>query len=51
MGRQVRVTEMQTGQRLLTQVETQAARVAAEVRALQLEKRLQELEYPLQSRT
>ncbi len=36
-GRQVRVTEMRTGQRLLTQVETEEARLAAEVRAATLE--------------
>ncbi len=51
MGRQVRVTEMRTGQRLLTQVETQEACLAAEARALQLEKRLQQLEHLLKTRT
>jgi len=40
-GRQVRVTEMRTGQRLLTQVETQEARLAAEVRAQEADARAQ----------
>ena len=57
-GRQVRLTEVATGRRLLTQIETeaarqqeQAARVAAEARAAALEQRLRELENQLQSRT
>jgi len=55
MGRLVRITERRTGQRLLTQVETPEACLAAEARtqveATQLEKRLQELEHLLKART
>jgi Uma2 family endonuclease len=36
-GRQVRITEVQTGQRLLTPTETEEARLAAEARATMLE--------------
>jgi hypothetical protein len=54
----VRVTEVRTGRRLLTQIETEVARVAAEARAeaeaqarRQLEIRLQELEALLRSKS
>jgi Putative restriction endonuclease len=50
-GRQVRVTDARTGQPLLTQVETEAARLAAEAHVARLEQRLQELENLLKSRT
>jgi len=57
-GRQVRVTEVATGRRLLTPIETEEARLAAEARAdaeakarAELEQRLRELESQLKSRT
>ena len=57
-GRQVRVTDLRTGQRLLTQAEADAARLAAETRATtaearaaELEDRLRELEALLKSRS
>jgi Uma2 family endonuclease len=57
-GRQVRLTEVATGRRLLTQIETEEARLAAEARAeaeakarAELEQRVRDLENQLKSRS